>query len=171
MKLRPVPPAARRSLTTSHLRATRRSLTSRALPPFLGWCALGATALPAATPLRVAPIALFLLAGPGLALLRVCGPALKRHRAVGPAASRDTGFDRDSDRIERLVLAVLLSLSAVVVVATALIAMREFSGPRVLVLLTLLTMLAACCPQLPSHGRQRCAATAAPSRKGSSQKG
>ncbi|GAA2220617.1 hypothetical protein GCM10010232_00440 [Streptomyces amakusaensis] len=124
------------------------TLALRALPPLAGWLALAATALPAGSPIRVAPVALFLLLGPGAALLAFCGPALGGHRALGPAESWDEGFERDSDRIERLVLAVGLSLSAAVVCATALIAAQAFSGPRVLLALTLLATAAACAPRL-----------------------
>jgi hypothetical protein len=142
-----------------------QSLAIRLLPPFAGWCAVGATTLPAESPLRVAPVAVFLLAGPGAAVLRICGPALRRHRAVGPAESWDRGFERDSDRLEQLVLTAFLSVSAALICATALLAAHAFSGLRVLVLLTVLTMLAACCPQLP--GRTRTARTSSPPQKGS----
>jgi hypothetical protein len=142
-----------------------QTLAIRLLPPFVGWCAIGATALPAGSPLRAAPVAVFLLAGPGAAVLRVCGPALTRHRAIGPVESFDHRFERDSDRLEQLVLATLLSVSAAVVGATALMAVHAFSGQRVLVLLTLLTMLAACCPQLRGS-RTRTARASSPPEKG-----
>lgn len=142
-----------------------QSLAIRLLPPFIGWCAIGATALPAASALRAAPVAVFLLAGPGAAVLRLCGPALARHQAVGPVESWDRGFEKNSDRLEQLVLTAFLSVSATVICATALMAAHAFSGLRVLVLLTLLTMLAACCPQLP--GRTPTARASSPPRKGS----
>lgn len=142
-----------------------QSLALRLLPPFAGWCAIGATALAAGSPLRAAPVAVFLLAGPGAAVLRVCGPALGRRRAVGPVESWDPDFARDSDRLEQLVLTGLLSVSATIICATALMAAHVFSGLRVLVLLTLVTMLAACCPQLP--GRTPTARASSPPQKGS----
>lgn len=142
-----------------------QSLAIRLLPPFAGWVAIGATLLPAGSPLRAAPVAVFLLAGPGAAALRICAPALRRHRAVGPAESWDPGFAQDSDRLEQLLLAAFLSVSATLIVATALMAAHAFSGQRVLVLLTLLTMLAACCPQLRS--RTRTARATSPPQKGS----
>ncbi|MGW1492386.1 hypothetical protein [Streptomyces sp. NPDC002402] len=142
-----------------------QSLAIRLLPPFIGWCAIGATALPAASALRAAPVAVFLLAGPGAAVLRCCGPALARHQAVGPVESWDRDFEKNSDRLERLVLTAFLSVSATVICATALMAAHAFSGLRVLVLLTLLTMLAACCPQLP--GRTPTARASSPPQKGS----
>ncbi|MEV6397599.1 hypothetical protein AB0M39_22985 [Streptomyces sp. NPDC051907] len=142
-----------------------QSLAVRLLPPFAGCAAVAATALPAGSPLRAAPVAVFLLAGPGAAVLRICAPALRRHQAVGPAESWDAGFARDSDRIEQLVLTAFLSVSAALVCATALMAAHAFSGQRVLVLLTLLTMLAACAP--PLAGRTRTARASSPPQKGS----
>ncbi|MEO3976391.1 hypothetical protein [Streptomyces sp. CAU 1734] len=147
------------------LLTTYRAHIIRTLPPVAGLIAMAATALPAASVFRFVPVALFLLAGPGAAILRVCTPALNRRRAVGPAESWDSGFERDSDRIEQVVIVVLLSMSSAVICATGLIAAEQFSGLRVLALLTVLTMLAACCPQLPA-GKHRLPATTAPSRKG-----
>ncbi|MFI2211742.1 DUF1616 domain-containing protein [Streptomyces sp. NPDC020141] len=138
-----------------------RALALRALPAAGGWLAMAATALPDASAIRVAPVALFLLLGPGAALLRLCGPALSRHRAIGPAESWDEGFERDSDRIERLVLAVGLSLSAAVVCSTALIAAEAFSGLRVLAVLAVLTTAAVCAPR-PAPGGKRRSSPAAP---------
>lgn len=144
-----------------------RPLAIRLLTPAAGLVAMAATALPAASPLRIAPVALFLAAGPGFAALRIAGPALNRNRAVGPAENWDRNFERDSDRIEQFLLIVLLSLSASVIVATALIAVELFSGLAVLALLTLATMIAACCPQLPSTiGKHRSARAPSPPRKG-----
>ncbi|MGC5343816.1 hypothetical protein ACPXCE_23530 [Streptomyces sp. DT24] len=126
---------------------TLRSLALRLLPPLTGWLAVAATALPGGSPLRVAPVAVFLLTGPGAAVLRVLRPALHRRRAVGPVEEWDTHHERDSDRLELLVLAVLLSVGALVVLATVLMATHTFSGPRVLLPLTALATLAACCPR------------------------
>jgi hypothetical protein len=137
------------------------SLTFRLLPPLVGWCAVAATALPAASPLRTLPVVAFLLAGPGAAVVRVCAPALRRYGA----AAQDDGFTRDSDRLEQLVLALFLSVSAAVLCATALLAAGAFSGLRLLVLLAAATTLAACCPQV--IGRTPAARSASPPRKGS----
>ncbi|MDH2389853.1 hypothetical protein QCN29_13825 [Streptomyces sp. HNM0663] len=126
----------------------RVDLSLRLLPPAAGCCALAATLLPAATELRIAPVAVFLLAGPGAALVRLCRPVLARHQAVRPAESWDGGFERDSRRLEQLALAVSLSVSASVLCATALLAVGAFSGLRVLLLLTALTAAAACSPKL-----------------------
>ncbi|MFF8637411.1 hypothetical protein ACF052_24750 [Streptomyces pilosus] len=127
---------------------TPQDLVVRMLPPFAGWLALGSLALPGGSPLRGAAVAVFLAAGPGAALLGVCGPALGSRPARGPSASPDPAFARRSDLLERLMLVVLLSVGAVMTVATALIATHTFSAQRVLLALTLLTTLAACCPRL-----------------------
>ncbi|GGW67040.1 hypothetical protein [Streptomyces xantholiticus] len=121
-----------------------RSLAFRLLPPLVGWCAVAAAALQAASPLRALLVVAFLLAGPGAAVVRVCAPALRRYRA----SEHDDGFARDSDLLEQLVLTLFLSLSAAVVCATALLATGAFSGLRVLMLLAAATTLAACCPRL-----------------------
>ncbi|MCZ9346678.1 hypothetical protein NGM37_54150, partial [Streptomyces sp. TRM76130] len=89
-----------------------------------------------------------LAAGPGAALLRICGPALRARPAEGPVDRRTTAFDRQSDALEQAMLAVLLSVCAVVLVSTVLIATHSFSGERVLLILTLSTTLAAFCPCL-----------------------
>jgi hypothetical protein len=62
--------------------------------------------------------------------------------------SRDPHFARHSDLLERLMLVVFLSIGAVMLVATVLIATHTFSAQRVLLALTLLTTLAAFCPRL-----------------------
>lgn len=136
------------------------SLALRLLPPLVGWCAVAATALPAASPLRTLPVVAFLLAGPGAAVVRVCAPALRRYGA----GSREDGFTRDSDRLEQLVLALFLSVSAAVLCATALLAAGSFSGLRLLVLLAAATTVAACCPRL--IGRAPATRSVSPPRKG-----
>ncbi|MFE0422383.1 hypothetical protein [Streptomyces sp. NPDC058953] len=123
-------------------------------PVVAGLVALVATLLPDGNPLRWLPIAVFLLAGPGVAVLRVCAPRLRRDRAVGPEDAWESGFDRDSDRLELLMLALFLSMGLTVLAATALIAAEFFSGTGVLLLLVALTGIAAACPQLP-EGRHR----------------
>ncbi|MEU0372653.1 hypothetical protein ABZ070_20760 [Streptomyces sp. NPDC006283] len=135
-----------------------RSLALRLLPPLVGWCAVAATALPAASPLRTLPVVAFLLAGPGAAVVRVCAPAL--HRFGAPAHD---DFGRDSDRLEQLVLTLFLSVSAAIVGAAALLAAGAFSGLRLLVLLAAATTLAACCPQLT--GRAPAARASSPPAK------
>ncbi|GGS54988.1 hypothetical protein AB0E75_17495 [Streptomyces griseoviridis] len=126
---------------------TPRDLVIRTLPAFGGWLAVAALALPGGSPPRGAAVALFLAAGPGAALVRICAPALGSRPAEGPA-DRDAAFDRHSDLLEQAMLAVLLSVCAVVLVSTVFIATHAFSGERVLLSLTLLTTLAACCPRL-----------------------
>ncbi|MER5996215.1 hypothetical protein [Streptomyces viridosporus] len=127
---------------------TPQELVVRMLPPFGGWLALAALALPGGSPVRGAAVAVFLTAGPGAALVGLCGPALRARPARGPVERRDPDFARRSDLLERLMLAVLLSICAVMTVATVLIATRTFSAQRVLLALTLLTTLAAFCPRL-----------------------
>lgn len=153
-------------------------LALRLLPPLVGWCAVAATALPAASPLRTLLVVAFLLAGPGTAVVRVCAPALRRYRAAAHEdghgdnagdgdrreGSHDDGFARDSDRLEQLVLALFLSVSAAAVCATALLAAGAFSGLRVLVLLAAVTTLAACCPRLT--GRAPAARASSPPHDG-----
>ncbi|MEU3730340.1 hypothetical protein AB0E81_13135 [Streptomyces sp. NPDC033538] len=147
---------------------TPQDLVIRMLPPFGGWLALAALALPGGSPLRGAAVAAFLAVGPGAALVRICGPALRARRAQAPVGRREADFERHSDLLERLMLAVLLSVSAAMLVATVLIAAHAFSGDRVLLTLTLLTTLAAFCPRLRASPTARTAPGAAPrTRKGS----
>ena len=140
-----VPP---QDATTPQDAMTPQDLVIRMLPPFAGWLALAALALPGGSPLRGAAVAAFLAVGPGAALVGICGPALRARRAEAPVERRDPTFERHSDLLERLMLAVLLSVSAAMLVATVLIAAHAFSGDRVLLTLTLLTTLAAFCPRL-----------------------
>ncbi|WP_234340399.1 hypothetical protein [Streptomyces sp. TP-A0875] len=148
---------------------TPQALVVRMLPPFAGWLALAALALPGGSPLRGAAVCVFLAAGPGAALTGLCGPALAARPAEGPAADPDAGFARGSDRLERLMLAVLLSIAAVLLSGTVLIAAGVFSGYRVLLALTLLTTVLALCPRLRAAPARRTPPTASPptTRKGS----
>ncbi|MFD3730543.1 hypothetical protein [Streptomyces sp. NPDC058632] len=137
---------------------TPQDLVIRMLPPFAGWLALAALALPGGSPLRGAAVVVFLAAGPGAALVGLCGPALRARSARGPVERRDPDFVRHSDLLERLMLAVFVSVAAMMIVATVLIATHTFSAQRVLLALTLLTTLAAFCPRLraspPSRTRK-----------------
>ncbi|MFC7819277.1 hypothetical protein ACFUTR_32170 [Streptomyces sp. NPDC057367] len=147
---------------------TPQDLVIRMLPPFGGWLALAALALPGGSPLRGAAVALFLALGPGAALVGLCGPALWARRAETPVERRDARFEHHSDLLERLMLAVLLSISAAMLVATVLMAAQAFSGDRVLLTLTLLATLAAFCPRLRASPTPRTAPEAPPrTRKGS----
>lgn len=134
---------------------TPQDLLIRVLPPFGGWLALAALALPGGSPLRGAAVAVFLAVGPGAALVGQCGPALRARPAEGPVERRDPRFEHHSDLLERLMLAVLLSVSAAMLVSTVLIATHAFSGQRVLLTLTLLTTLAALCPRLRARPARR----------------
>lgn len=127
---------------------TPQDFVIRMLPPFGGWLALAALALPGGSPLRGAAVVVFLAAGPGAALVGLCGPALRIRAARGPVEQRAPDFARHSDLLERLMLVVFVSIGAVMIVATVLIATRAFSAQRVLLALTLLTTLAAFFPRL-----------------------
>ncbi|MBL3665290.1 hypothetical protein JL475_04570 [Streptomyces sp. M2CJ-2] len=127
---------------------TPQDFVIRMLPPFGGWLALAALALPGGSPLRGAAVVVFLAAGPGAALVGLCGPALRIRVARGPVERRDPDFARHSDLLERLMLVVFVSIGAVMIVATVLIATHAFSAQRVLLALTLLTTLAAFFPRL-----------------------
>ncbi|MBU6536129.1 hypothetical protein [Streptomyces mayonensis] len=153
---------------------TPQDLMIRMLPPFGGWLALASLALPGGSPLRGAAVAAFLAVGPGAALVRICGPALGARSAEGPVedTSEDTSegtdeagdaaFAHHSDLLERLMLAVLLSVSVAILLATVLIAAHALSGDRVLLTLTLLTTLAAFCPALRARPAPGTAPGAAP---------
>ncbi|MEU3094921.1 hypothetical protein ABZ690_08880 [Streptomyces sp. NPDC006967] len=143
---------------------TPQDVVRRMVPPFAGWLALAALALPGGSPLRGAVVAVFLAAGPGAALVGVCGPALWARPAREPVASGDPDFARDCDRLERLMLVVFLSIGVVMIVATVLIATHTFNAQRVLLASVLLTTLAAFCPRLRASPR---APGASKTRKGS----
>jgi hypothetical protein len=165
----PQDPMTPQDAITSQNAMTPQDLVIRMLPPFAGWLALAALALPGGSPLRGAAVAAYMAVGPGAALVGICGPALRARRAEGPVERRDAGFERHSDLLERLMLAVLLSVGAAMLVATVLIAAHAFSGDRVLLTLTLLTTLAAFCPRLRASPTTPSAApgTAPRTRKGS----
>ncbi|MFD5267306.1 hypothetical protein [Streptomyces sp. NPDC058335] len=127
---------------------TPQELVVRMLPPFGGWLALSALALPDGSVLRGAAMIAFLAAGPGAAVLRICGPALAVVPAAGPVERRDPAFEHHSDLLERLMLAVFVSVALVLLAGTVFIATHAFSAQRVLLTLTLLTTVAAFCPRL-----------------------
>jgi hypothetical protein len=110
---------------------TRRTLTRTALA-LTGWVALAATALPAGSPLRWAPVLLFVCFGPGLALL------YPRTGPPGPGG-----------RLEAAALAAPLGLSVAVIAATSLFLVEDFSGTAFLVSLAAFTTLASALPGLP----------------------
>ncbi|MFD6276845.1 hypothetical protein ACFWFI_14905 [Streptomyces sp. NPDC060209] len=97
-----------------------------------GWAALASTALPGGSPLRWAPVLLFVCFGPGLSLLY-------------PQA----GLLRPGARLEAAALAAPLGLSLAVVTATVLFLVEGFSGTAFLVSLAALTTLASALPGLP----------------------
>ena len=95
-----------------------------------GWVALAATTLPAADPLRVLVVTLFLVLCPGAAAVRLAAPAPDpRNRS---AAVLETG-----------VLTVALSLSIGALVAEGFFLSRSFSTARAVAVLAVLTTLMA----------------------------
>ncbi|MET8173347.1 hypothetical protein [Streptomyces clavifer] len=97
-----------------------------------GWVALAVTALPGGSPLRWAPVLLFVCFGPGLALL------YPQPGAPGPGA-----------RLETAALAAPFGLSLAVLTATALFLVEAFSATAFLVSLAAFTTLVAALPGLP----------------------
>ncbi|MGW4804587.1 glycoside hydrolase family 16 protein [Kitasatospora sp. NPDC004272] len=87
-----------------------------------GWAALAATALPAANPLRVAAVAVFLLGCPGAALLRLARPAL-----------------RPGEWWSTVVLAVAASAALTALTTETLYLARQFTAARVVLALAVLT--------------------------------
>ena len=95
-----------------------------------GWVALAATALPAANPLRVLLVTLFVVACPGAAAVRLAAPAPDRRDGLSAV-------------LERAVLTVALSLAFGTLVAEGFFLARSFSTTRALVVLAVLTTLLA----------------------------
>ena len=132
-----------------------------------GWVTLLlVTALPDAAPLRIAVVSVYLLFLPGAALLHPLRPALSGLRpnepggpgtpgtpggpGLGTAADED---GRGAVAAQNLLLVVMLSLSALVAAATALMLAGAFSGDRTRVVLAALTSAGALCPALrPAAG-------------------
>ena len=129
-----------------------------------GWVTLLlVTALPDAAPLRIAVVSVYLLFLPGAALLRPLRPALGGLRPSepgGPGGPGGPGLGMAADEdgrgavaAQNLLLVVMLSLSALVAAATALMLAGAFSGDRTLVVLAALTSAGALCPALrPAAG-------------------
>ncbi|MGW0789099.1 hypothetical protein ACWD04_12785 [Streptomyces sp. NPDC002911] len=129
----------------------RQTLTRAALA-LSGWVALAATALPAGSPLRWAPVFLFVCFGPGLALLHP-----------------QPGLLRPGARLEAAALAAPLGLSVAVIAATSLFLVKGFSGTAFLVSLAAFSTLASALPGLPLPAVTRGAverALATPVRRG-----
>ena len=128
------------------------TVVARLTPAATGWIALLLVdGLPAAAPLRMAAVAVFLLFCPGLALLRPLRPALFGVR--GDPAADDGEDGRGAVTAQNLLLVVMLSLSALVAAATALMLAGAFSGSGTLVVLAALTSAAVLCPALPADRR------------------
>ncbi|MFC8915141.1 hypothetical protein ACGF5F_22265 [Streptomyces sp. NPDC047821] len=106
-----------------------------------GWLALGATALPGGSPLRWAPVLLFVCLGPGLALLH------PRPARLRPGA-----------RLEALALAAPVSLSLATLTATGLFLVEGYSTTAFLVALAAFATVAAALPGVPLPAATRGAA-------------
>jgi hypothetical protein len=120
-----------------------------------GWLTLlCVTVVADAAPLRIAVVSAYLLLGPGAALLRPLRPALRpadRAADAGGGPALDRPDERGGEGAQNLLLLVLLSLSALVIAATALMLAGAFSGTGTLVVLAALTSAAALCPALPAR--------------------
>ena len=110
-----------------------------------GWLAvLAVDLLPAAAPLRLAAVGAFVLLGPGTALLLPLRPVLTgRH---SPAV-RDRS-ERIATVAESWLIAVMLSASALVLVAVGLMLANAFSASTTLFILSVTTSAAAVFPAL-----------------------
>lgn len=103
-----------------------------------GWLTvLAVTQLPAGFPLRLAVVGAFLLLAPGAALQLPLRPALSGKRRL---------VDRAAATAEQWMIAVMLSLSALVLVAVGLMLARSFSPLTTLVVLAVITTVAALLP-------------------------
>ena len=111
-----------------------------------GWLAvLAVDLLPAAAPLRLAAVGAFVLLGPGTALLLPLRPVLTgRH---SPAAPPDRS-ERMATVAESWLIAVMLSASALVLVAVGLMLANAFSASTTLFILSVTTSAAAVFPAL-----------------------
>jgi hypothetical protein len=112
----------------------RRQQVGLVLLAASGWVVLGLTALPSGTPVRQVAGFAFLLTCPGAALVRHW-PGM--------------------DGLERLVLAVALSLSAAMLIAETLILAHAWSTPLALGGLAALTSAAALLPGAERRGVRR----------------
>lgn len=119
-----------------------------------GWLTLLCTDLvAAAAPLRILVVSAYLLLGPGAALLRPLRPALRGSAQPTARPAPDAPAEGDAETAQNLLLVVLLSLSALVIAATALMLAGAFSGTGTLVLLAAVTSVAALCPALRPSAR------------------
>ncbi|MFG2723381.1 hypothetical protein ACGFW5_34535 [Streptomyces sp. NPDC048416] len=146
-----------------------------------GWLALGATALPGATPLRWIPVLLFVSLGPGLALLHpqpgapqpgalhpgapqpgTLLPGAPQPGAPHPGAPRPRAprprAPRPGARLEALALAAPLSLAIGALVSTCLFLVHGFSATAFLVCMAALSTVACAFPGLPLPAATRGAA-------------
>ncbi|EGX54533.1 hypothetical protein SZN_37486, partial [Streptomyces zinciresistens K42] len=112
----------------------------RAILALSGWTALATTALPGASPLRVAATAAFVLVCPGLAAVLLC-----TGRLPGRAAGRTA-------LLESVTLAGAVSIALAALVAEVLFLVRVFTPERALLALALLTSAAVLASGLRPRG-------------------
>jgi hypothetical protein len=108
-----------------------------------GWLALLATALPDASPVRVAAVTVFLLVCPGLAAQLALRPSGLLRRAGHPAAA-----------LEAALLTLVLGLALTTLVAVVLFLGGVFTATRSLLVLATLTAVLALLPRR-SRARNR----------------
>ncbi|MFC1420355.1 glycoside hydrolase family 16 protein [Streptacidiphilus cavernicola] len=101
-----------------------------------GWAALVATLLPAAEPVRVLLVVVFLVLCPGAAAVRAGTPVSRPGARPG-----SDGRERESARLEAAVLTVALSLAIGALVAEAFFLSRSFTAARALATLAAVTTL------------------------------
>ena len=115
-----------------------------------GWITLlCVSAVADAAPLRMAVVGCYLLFCPGLAMLRPFRDALR----TAPPSDSPVGLRLDTgeggaEAGQTVLLVVMLSLSALVLAATALMLAGAFSGTGTLVILAALTTVTSLLPRL-----------------------
>jgi uncharacterized membrane protein len=120
--------------------------STRLLLASTGWLTLLAvTHLPGDSPLRLAVVSLFVVFAPGAALRLPLRAALTGHRQAA---------DRGADLAEAWVLVVVLSLSALALVAVGLMLAGAFTGLTTLVVLAVITMACALLPTIRPAAEQ-----------------
>jgi hypothetical protein len=105
-----------------------------------GWLALACTLLPPASLERILPTLAFLAIAPGAALVGLRRRLNRSSAAGGEAALLNNAV------LENAVLAVVVSLSAAVLVSEGLFVGHAFTMPRAMLALASLTTVAALVP-------------------------
>jgi hypothetical protein len=110
-----------------------------------GWLALACTLLPPASLERILPTLAFLAIAPGAALVGLRRRLNRSSAAGGEAALLDNAVSENAV-LENAVLAVVVSLSAAVLVSEGLFVGHAFTMPRAMLALASLTTVAALAP-------------------------